>query len=77
VIILSCWIKWQGQKRDESNPEQNRAYDELKKAYEVTERWAAELQKRQFPDGYINVRKRPTNQASNFGQYNRQKTKRP
>ena len=32
--------KWDGQKRDESNPEQNHAYEELKKAYEVTEAWA-------------------------------------
>ena len=32
--------KWGGEKRDESNPEQNRAYEELKKAYEVTEAWA-------------------------------------
>jgi len=31
--------QWKGQKRDESNPEQNRAYEELKKAYEVTEAW--------------------------------------
>ena len=27
--------KWKGQKRDESNPEQNRAYEDLKNAYEV------------------------------------------
>lgn len=62
--------KWKGQKRDDSNPEQNRAYDELKQAYEVTERWAQEVQKRLFPDGEVKIRKRPTNQANNFFEYN-------
>ena len=36
--------KWKGQKRDESNPEQNRAYEDLKKAYEVTQAWANQVQ---------------------------------
>ena len=36
--------KWQGQNRDDSNSEQNRAYNELKNAYEVTELWAVEWQ---------------------------------
>lgn len=62
--------KWKGQKRDDSNPEQNRAYDELKRAYEVTERWAQEVQKRLFPEGEYKIRKRPTNQANNFFEYN-------
>ena len=43
--------KWKGQKRDESNPEQNRAYEDLKKAYEVTEAWANAVQAALFPDG--------------------------
>ena len=62
--------KWQGQKRDDSNPEQNRAYEELKKAYHVTENWAIEVQKQLFPDGKYSIRKRPTNQANNFFAYN-------
>lgn len=62
--------KWKGQKRDESNPEQSRAYDELKKAYEVTEAWAIELQKKLFPQGRVEIRKRPTNQGNNFTSYN-------
>lgn len=62
--------KWQGQKRDESNPEQNRAYADLKKAYVVTERWAQEVKKRQFPSGEIKIRKRPTSQANAFLPYN-------
>src|SRR5690349_18094249 len=61
--------KWKGQKRDESNPEQKRAYDELKQAYEVTEAWAKQLQKKYFPLGRVEIRKRPTNQANNFAAY--------
>lgn len=62
--------KWKGQKRDESNPEQNRAYDDLKKAYEVTEAWANEVQARLFPTGKLKIRKRPTSQANVFQDYN-------
>lgn len=62
--------KWKGQKRDESNPEQNRAYEELKKAYEVTEAWANELKAKLFPVGVVKVRKRPTSQANSFLPYN-------
>ncbi|WP_075322029.1 McrB family protein [Acidithiobacillus albertensis] len=62
--------KWKGQKRDESNPEQNRAYKELKKAYEVTEAWADEVKTKLFPTGVVKVRKRPTNQANSFLPYN-------
>ena len=62
--------RWKGQKRDESNPEQTRAYEELKHAYQVTEAWAEKVQKALFPLGFIEVRKRPTNQANNFSSYN-------
>ncbi len=62
--------KWKGQKRDESNPEQNRAYDDLKNAYEVTEAWATQLKSKLFPVGVVKVRKRPTSQANSFLPYN-------
>lgn len=62
--------KWQGQKRDDSNPEQNRAYEELKKAYEVTEAWAAKVKEALFPVGIFEIRRRPTNQGNNFAGYN-------
>lgn len=62
--------KWKGQKRDDSNPEQNRAYEDLQKAYSVTETWANELQRRYFPMGRVEIRKRPTSQANNFTEYN-------
>lgn len=62
--------KWKGQKRDESNPEQNRAYEELKKAYEVTEAWANEVNTKLFPMGVVKVGKSPTSQANSFLPYN-------
>lgn len=62
--------KWKGQKRDESNPEQNSAYGELKKAYEVTEAWANEVRAKMFPMGVVKLRKRPTSQANSFLPYN-------
>lgn len=62
--------KWQGQKRDDSQAEQNRAYEALKEAYEVTEAWAQELQRQYFPLGRYELRKRPTNQANKFAAYN-------
>ena len=62
--------KWKGQKRDESIPEQNRAYEDLKKAYEVTEAWADKVKEALFPMGHVEVRKRPTNQGNSFASYN-------
>lgn len=62
--------KWKGQKRDDSNPEQNRAYKDLKQAYEVTEAWANKVMTELFPVGRVEIRKRPTNQGNNFAGYN-------
>lgn len=62
--------RWKGQKRDESNPEQNRAYADLKNAYEVTEAWARKVRGELFPVGRVEIRKRPTNQGNNFAGYN-------
>lgn len=62
--------KWKNQKRDKTNPEQNSAYEELERAYEITENWAYQLQKRLFPRGRVEIRKRPTNQGNHFASYN-------
>lgn len=62
--------KWKYQPRDESNPEQNRAYEELQRAYSITESWANELQRRHFPTGRVKILKRPTSQANKFNEYN-------
>ncbi len=62
--------RWKGQRRDESNPEQNRAYEDLKKAYEITEAWAEKVKDALFPVGHVEIRKRPTTQGNNFASYN-------
>ena len=62
--------KWKGQRRDESNPEQSRAYEDLKNAYQVTEAWARLVQAQLLPLGHVEIRKRPTNQGNNFASYN-------
>lgn len=61
--------RWKGQKRDASNPEQNRAYEDLKKAYEVTKAWADKVKEALFPMGHVEIRKRPTNQGNYFASY--------
>jgi len=62
--------KWKGQTRDDSNPEQNQAYEELCKAYAITAIWADKVQNILFPGGKASVRKRPTSQANKFVPYN-------
>lgn len=62
--------KWQGQKKDSSNPEQQRAYEELSRAYQVTDEWAKELKRKLFPEGKVDILRKPTNQANNFASYN-------
>jgi 5-methylcytosine-specific restriction protein B len=61
--------KWQGQARDKTNPEQNRAYEDLQKAYVLTEQWANLLQTQLFPEGFVSIQKRPTNRGNNFQLY--------
>ncbi|WP_235431340.1 McrB family protein [Vibrio sp. VPAP30] len=61
--------KWQGQKRDTSDMQQEVAYQELKEAYEIIERWAYALQQQAFPKGYVKLRKGPVNQGGNFFSY--------
>lgn len=62
--------QWMGKMRDKSNPEQNQAYEALKNAYEVTEDWARQLQAAFFPNGHVELRKRPTTQRDTFASYN-------
>ncbi|WP_417788535.1 McrB family protein [Stutzerimonas xanthomarina] len=61
--------KWHGQKSDSNNPEQRNDAGELKKAYEIIEKWAGALQKAIFPNGTIKLRKSPVNQGGNFFAY--------
>ncbi|MDV7507515.1 AAA family ATPase [Acinetobacter baumannii] len=62
--------QWKEQKRDNVNEEQNLAYDELKRAYEITELWANKVKAKLFPEGYVKVRKRPTSRVNSFFAYN-------
>lgn len=45
--------KWKGEKRDESNPEQNRAYATLGEANELVKKWATHVQSELFPQGRV------------------------
>ncbi|MGJ0516079.1 MAG: McrB family protein [Methylomicrobium sp.] len=61
--------EWKGKPRDKSNPEQNRAYQELTEAYKVTEEWANRIHQALFPNGSVEIRKCPTNRVQNFWKY--------
>jgi 5-methylcytosine-specific restriction protein B len=58
-----------GETRDKSNPEHNRAYQELTEAYRVTEAWANGIRQALFPNGSVKIRRCPINQAQNFFHY--------
>lgn len=45
--------KWAKHKHDESNPEQNQAYEYIKQAYAVTQTWAGKLKAELFPVGGV------------------------
>ena len=62
--------EYSGVPRDDTDPDQNNAYDKLKAAYASTEAWARALQQKDFPEGSVKVRKRPTSQANSFLPYN-------
>lgn len=61
--------EWRGKKRNLSDPHQDGVYEELKKAYQVTYRWAVEVNKTLFPAGRVSIRRRPTNQGNIFSHY--------
>lgn len=65
--LLRVWRE--KEKTAGSGPVQH-AYDALYRAYTVTEAWADGVQRELFPDGYVSVRKRPTNQGNHFTSYN-------
>lgn len=55
---------------DKLSDEHREVYDKLKAAYDVTKQWADGLKSTLFPDGGVDVRRRPTNQGNNFAGYN-------
>lgn len=63
--------KWKGTIYDKSNPEQQRVYEELGQAYDVTKHWAEALQQQLFKDGKTKTVRKPTDQwQKKFTHYN-------
>lgn len=54
--------KWKGTVYDKSNPEQQRVYEELGQAYDVTKHWAEALQQQLFKNGWTKTVRKPTDQ---------------
>lgn len=63
--------KWKGTVYDKTNPEQQRVYEELGQAYDVTKHWAEALQQQLFKDGKTKTVRKPTDQwQKKFTHYN-------
>ena len=62
--------RWKGHKLDRSDPEQQKAYEELREAFSVTEAWARTVKERLFQSGKVRIVKKSTNQAQIFRDYN-------
>jgi 5-methylcytosine-specific restriction protein B len=54
--------KWKGTIYDKTNPEQQKVYDELRQAFDVTKRWAEAVQQSFFPMGWSKTVRKPTDQ---------------
>lgn len=54
--------KWKGTIYDKSNPEQQKVYNELSEAFDVTKRWAEAVQQSFFPMGWSKTVRKPTDQ---------------
>lgn len=61
--------KFSKQRMDDENEEHNKTYEFLKETYNKTEYWAKEVKQKLFPEGVVQIRKRPTNQANKFEFY--------
>lgn len=62
--------KWKGIAYDKTNPEQQRVYEELGQAYDVTKKWAEELQKLSFENGWTKTVRKPADRNGRFTTYN-------
>jgi 5-methylcytosine-specific restriction protein B len=54
--------KWKGTTYDNSSPEQQKVYEELSQAFDVTKRWAEAVQQSLFPMGWTKTVRKPTDQ---------------
>ncbi|MEO7939389.1 MAG: restriction endonuclease, partial [Burkholderiaceae bacterium] len=62
--------KWKGTVYDKTNPEQQRVYEELGQAYDVTKHWAEALQQQLFKDGRTKTVRKPADRSGKFTAYN-------
>ena len=62
--------KWKGTVYDKTNPEQQRVYEELGQAYDVTKHWAEALQQQLFNDGWSKTVRKPADRSGKFTAYN-------
>lgn len=58
-----------GRKKDNNSSADQEAYNHLVSVYHKVHYWATQVQERVFPEGYVQIRRRPTNQANNFSEY--------
>lgn len=61
--------KFGGTRRDASNSEHARIYEELKQEYGVVKEWALQVKAQLFPEGWVEIRRRPINQGGSFIEY--------
>lgn len=62
--------KWKGTVYDKTNPEQQRVYEDLGQAYDVTKQWAKALQKLSFKNGWTKTVRKPADRSGKFTAYN-------
>jgi 5-methylcytosine-specific restriction protein B len=62
--------KWKGTVYDKTNPEQQRVYEELGQAYDVTKQWAEALQQLSFKNGWTKTVRKPADRSGKFTAYN-------
>ncbi|WP_077730632.1 AAA family ATPase [Methylocaldum sp. 14B] len=63
--------KWKGTVYDKTSPEQQKVYEELSQAFDVTKRWAEAVQQSFFPMGWTKTVRKPTDQwQKKFISYN-------
>lgn len=62
--------KWKGTLYDKADPEQQRVYEELGQAYDVTKQWAVALQQRAFKNGWTKAVRKPADRSGKFIGYN-------
>ncbi|MBL7964931.1 MAG: EVE domain-containing protein [Flavobacteriales bacterium] len=66
---LQLMSSYAGTRYDKSDAAQRAAYDRLRVTYDKVAYWAKQVQEQVFPDGNMDILRKPTNQASRFERY--------